>query len=299
MTSSVSCGLEARARARRVGVVRVAVGLELPAGLRLAVLGVQAQRPAQERERVHDVGVAARRGLADQDRVLGVGRGRADAGVGRLEELAIELGRVRLAVLVLRLEELRLVGLVPDRPRRHGVAVAAAERGRERAVLRGDRLGVVVLLGLRRPARHRAGDRQRDRDALGLGRGDQPVEVVPLVARIGVRVRRVEARAGGRVRLGRVVAPVDELADVGHAERADLVERDLARGGRKQFTRRFERHGLARRRGSDGGPAQHGDQWQQENSSHVRGRRSGAGGRVGEADPVLPTHRLPGGRGTY
>ena len=62
--------LEARAGARRVRVVGVAAGRQLAAGLRLAVLGVQAQHPAQERERVHDVRVAARRRLADQDRVL-------------------------------------------------------------------------------------------------------------------------------------------------------------------------------------------------------------------------------------
>ena len=121
-------------------------------------------------------------------------------GVGRLVELAVELRRVRLAVLVLRLEELRLVGLVPDRPHAHAVAVAAADRGRERAELLRVRIGDVVALVARRPLRNRAGQRQRDRDAASLGGGDQPVEVVPLVRGIGVGVAGVEGRLGLAVR---------------------------------------------------------------------------------------------------
>ena len=78
-----------------------------------------------------------------------------------LVELAVELRRLRLAVDELRAQELRLVGLVPDRPGRDLVAVAAADRGGERPERLRVRLGQVVLLVRRRPLRHRAGERQR------------------------------------------------------------------------------------------------------------------------------------------
>ncbi len=61
--------LVARAGALRVGMVRVAVGVERAAARALVPARVQAQRAAQERERLDHVLVADRRGLAHQDLV--------------------------------------------------------------------------------------------------------------------------------------------------------------------------------------------------------------------------------------
>ena len=189
---------EARAGARRVGVVGVAAGRD-PRAVALAVVGaVEAQRAAQERERRDDARGAARRGLAEQQRVAAVA-GRAEAALAGEEELAVDARRLRLLVHELRLEELRVVGLVPDRPQPDAVAVAAPDRGRERLELLRARLGDVVLLARRRPLRHRAGERELDGDPARRGGGEQGVERVPRPGRVGGGIGGVEG--GLRLRL--------------------------------------------------------------------------------------------------
>ena len=144
---------EARADARRVGVVGVAAGVDARA-LALALVGlVQAQHPAQELERRDDPRRAARGGLGDQQRVAAVAGG-GEAALAREEELAVDPRRLRLALDVLREQELRVVGLVPDRPQADAVAVAPADGGRERLELLRPRLGHVVAALLGRPLGH-------------------------------------------------------------------------------------------------------------------------------------------------
>ena len=124
-------GLEGRALARRVGVMGVAGGLELRAArARLVVLGVQAQRAAQEGQRRDDLARAARRGLPQQHARVGEA-GVGQAALGGDEQLAVDARRERRLVRrVLRQQELRLVGLVPDAP---GVDLRAVVAARRRA----------------------------------------------------------------------------------------------------------------------------------------------------------------------
>ena len=213
---------------------------------------------------------AARGGLADQQRVGGVAR-RGQAALAREEQLAVDARRGRLLLLVLREQELRVVRLVPDRPQPDAVAVAPADRGRERLELLRARLGDVVAALLGRPPRHRAGERELDGDPARRGAGEQRVEPVPRPGRVGAGVGGVEGRARLRVRRRRVVLPVHEHAHAIDAEGADLVQRAVARGGVEQLARGLEGHALGARGRRGGRQREQHDESGEEGQSEEHG----------------------------
>ena len=229
-------------------MVRVAVGRQPRAPAGLLVPAVQARHAAQEPQRVDDVLVPARRRLGDQDLVAPVRLDAADRAVGGAVEAAVELRRVGLALAVLGEQELGLVRLVPDRPHRDLVAVAARERGHEPPELLRARPRQVVLLGGGRPLGHRAGRGEHHVDAARAGLADDVVEPAPRARGVFVRVRGVEARLRLAIRVGRERLPVHDLPDLGDPERPDLVERRVTPRVVEQLGGCLERHDLARRR---------------------------------------------------
>ena len=127
----------------RVGVVGVAAHLQLPAGARALVVGVQAQRFAQEGQRRDVVQQHLRASRFEVDRVVADRRRLADqhlrvrepAGlqprVAGLVEAAVDARRGGRAVRVpLRQQEGGVVGLVPDRVERD---LASRSGGRRRS----------------------------------------------------------------------------------------------------------------------------------------------------------------------
>src|SRR5215210_9280429 len=126
-------------------------GLDAPAVAAAVVGAIQAQRFAQEGERRDDPRRAARRRLAEQQRVAAVARG-AQAPLAGQEQAAVDARRLGPLADELRAQELRVFVLVPDRPHRDPVAEAPADRGGERLELPGARARQVVALPLRGPA---------------------------------------------------------------------------------------------------------------------------------------------------
>ena len=254
-------------------MVRVAVGVELAAALALAVRAAQAQRPAQERERGDDALVAARRGLAEEHRVLRVRGVGADALHRRPVEPAVEARGVRRAAAELGHEELRLVGLVPHRPGVDLGTEAAAGGGREALELPRVRAvdpGLVLRRG--RPPRGRPGERELHADAARRGGGEQAVVRSPAGA-VGGGVGRVDAaRLAAAVGARRHRLPRQQLADAGHPEALDLVERRVARAVVDQLAGRLEGHRLVRRGGGhprrEGEPRDEREQGEEQGSAH-------------------------------
>ena len=252
-------------------MVGVAAGADARAVARAVVGAVEAQRAAQEGQRRDDARGATRRGLAEQQRVAPVA-GRRGARAAGEEELAVDARGLRLLVHELRQQEVRVVGLVPDRPQPDAVAVAPPDGRREGLELLGARLGDVVLLARGRPLRDRAGQRQLDGDAAGRGTGEQRVELVPRPGRVGAGVGGVEGRPALRLRRRRVVLPVDECADAVDPEGVDLVQRAVARGGVEQLARRLEGHALGARSGGRRGKREQHDEQREEGASGEHGR---------------------------
>jgi hypothetical protein len=162
-----------------------------------------------------------------------------------------------------------VVRLVPDRPQVDTIAVAAGDRLHPAAELARAGRVEVPALALRRPRRHRAGERQLELDAAPPGRVDEPVEPVPRARRIARVERAVEARAALGVRARREVAPVDERAHARRAERLDLVQHALARGVVEQLERRLERHDLLARRQRRGRGEQRGGQQREQREDEL------------------------------
>ncbi len=267
IVTSLGClGLNSGPGRRRVGVVGVAGGAQLGAGALLVVVRVQAEHPAQERERRDDLARAARRGLGDEHLRVRQAAG-GESALGGEEEVAVDPRRQRRVLRggVLRQEELRLVGLVPDRPARDPRPEVARGGGDEGLELLRLRPRDVVLRAVRRPPRHRARDRQQDLPAARDRAVDLRVVGAPVVVR---RVGRVEVgldpRRGGR---GDVL-PQHHDAQRLHAEARDLVEGLRARRRVGEVDGRLERHRLvggglrvAGNRGNGDERAEREDEW--------------------------------------
>ena len=126
------------------------------------------------------------RGEVSPEQDLRVGAaGVRQAALAGDEELAVDPRRQRRVRRgrVLRHQELRLVGLVPDRPGVDLRAVVAPDGGHERLELLRARARDVVAGAVRRPARDRARDRQQHLPAARLGGVDDGVVRAPVVAR--------------------------------------------------------------------------------------------------------------------
>ena len=110
------------------------------------------------------------------------------------------------------------------------VAVAAPDRGRPRPELLRARARDVVLAALRRPARDRPGQVEVHLDARALRRPRSAGRAAPRCRPGRSRSRRRRSPSGLRLAFGRGAKslPVDELADLRHAEVTDLVERAVA-----------------------------------------------------------------------
>ena len=164
-----------------------------------------------------------------------------------------------------------MVGLVPDRPHVHDIAVASADRGHEASEARRAGIGDVIGSTPCRPSRHRTGHRQEDPQPTSPRLGQQAV--VAHERGIARWIALVEARDAARLRRRRDRLPVQDDAQPPDAEGRDLIQRSRAQRGvvGQQLARSLEDRDL-RAPGLRGGRHEHGARKREQRQEAGRAR---------------------------